>query len=475
MVPESKDADVKYKLVSGSIIAVLVLIALIALVAKGPPAIYLYTGPTPLNQAALGTSQLVILLRHEYPLTIPVESLEDLARYARGEHCLFIVVSPQVEISRSDAHAIVSYLRNCKHYALLIADESRYSNNLIEAFGAHTLVEGSIVLNASSKSPYPYAVFNLRGEVIEVRLDIASSLSTCPTLLGYVSNALILYPNKPPTLSRRACIATYEKRGSGTIIVVGDGSLFLNQVLTSSSGSKYRELILKLVSMLCNNDRACRIFVDAIHYKAISPIEVLRNPSIAKYVDPFSLVPALIAYVVHPATWLPPALELANRFVTFVFSNYATAALAALIAILISYAVAKRLLGSGRDVRLMPQLEYGSVFSTELHDAIARGRYAFTKEDFVNLYSLVDEALRSVLGISLSDPQCVDILAKYIGSERARRFVSTMNSYLAKARGERFLPLVLSWNRVVKRMLRESEEVLNALGSSIAERRAVRL
>ncbi len=463
----------RYRLVPRYVTALLVLIAIVALVAKGPPQIYLYAGPSPFNQGSLGTSQLVILLRHDYPNTYIVTSLRDIEMYSKGRYCLYIVVSPQKPITPREASRIISYLRQCKHYAILIADESRNSNDLARALGAQTIVEGSIVLDAKTKSPYPIATFDVDGKVYRLKLDIASSISGCRKEFGYVSNAIILYPNKTFVVVRRACVGSIIRGDRWTLAVVSDGSIFLNQVLLSDVGAKYRDFILRLVSELCDNTSSCSIMVDGYHYLRISPLQVFRSPSLARFINPFALVPALIAYIIHPAVWLPPALRLANKAFAYALSSYGLSILVLGLLALIAYAIARRIIGSGSEQRVSPSPEWGSVFSTELHDIIARGRYSFSREDFLNLYALVDEALKSIVGLGLSDPRCVDVLSSYVGRERAARFVNAMNRYLDKARRKRILPIVLSWNRLVRRMLKEAEEILNSVGTSIAEKHRV--
>ncbi len=468
-----QDKVPKLKMVSTFVITSLALIAIIALVAKGPPQIYLYTGPTPLNSGSLGTSQLLIVLRHFYNFVTPVISLEDLYKYAKGRKCLYIIVSPQIPITLREARSIVNALSKCDEPALLIADESTFSNALLKVLNAKVRVDGSMILNVTTKLPYPVAIFRINGKYFRVQLDIASSISNCVNKLGIITLGFVMKRNGMVKELRDICVLDYERVGKFSIMVLSDGSILLNQVLKSDKGDKYLGLILSMISKLCGNTTNCKIFIDAIHYKKSSPLAIFSNPAQAKYLDPAAFIPALIAVLVHPATWLPIVLRLANTYINQALTSpYSfTPTIIVSVLILISYLVAKRFIGSGKDYRLPIQEELGAIFSTELHDAISRGKYSFTKEDFIRLYSMVNEAMQSILGTSLADPQCPKVLAHYVGTERALQFYRKMNSYLKKARGERFFPIVISWNRLVKKYLKEAEEILNSLGSSLAERR----
>ncbi len=464
--------EAKTALVPSSIMIALVVIGLLALVSKGPPIVYIYSGPSPLNNGALGTSQLVVLLRSLYPLTYAALSVDDVKKLVElnhAKHCVYVLISPSEPVSMGSAKAIISAIRRCPKAALLIADESTFSNSVLEVLGAQARIDGSILIDPSTKLPYPHALFRISGKVFELKLDIASSLSHCVNMVGWVNNPLVLMLSKRSAYVAhgRVCVAESEDVNGIRLIVIGDGSIFLNQVLESSNSSAYIEFIEALFGYLCGNDSRCLIIIDGMHYRKLNPLEALKNPKLFREVDPLTLIPALIAYVIHPAVWLPPALKFANNYLGELFTNPYLAPIAVAALTLISLAIVRRYIGGQRDYRLAEQYEVGAVIEQSINELLARGAKSFTKDDFRNLYRMVNEALEMFVGIDLRDPRCVDVLSKYVDRRKAENYVKKMNAYLSKAEGRSLLPIVISWTRVVRKMLIESESMLNAVGTSL--------
>jgi len=467
--------EVRVGLVPSLIVASLVLIGLIALVAKGPPIVYVYSGPSPLNNGALGTSQLLVLLRSRYPSTYPVLSpndIEKLIEFSKPSHCVYVLISPGIPVSLENARSIVSAMMTCPHPSFLVADESTFSNTLLKVLKVRARIAGTIVIDSRTKLPYPTAIFKIGTETAELRLDIASSISSCINVVGWVKNAIVLKYLETSKgyvyIGRgRACIAEKEQVGKFLVFVIGDGSIFLNQVLESSKSREYANFIRSLFDYLCQNDSKCLILVDAMHYMKTNPIEALKNPKLFEVIDPLTLIPALIAYAIHPAVWMPPLLRISNRVISSALANPYLAPIVVASLTLISLAIVRKQIGSERDYRLSEQYEVGALIERRISELLARGVKTFNKDDFRNLYSMVNEAMEMFIGVNLSSPQCVEVLSKYVDRRKAENFVKRMNAYLRKARGESLLPIVLSWSRVVKRMIRESEEILNALGTSL--------
>ncbi|MEM0094269.1 MAG: hypothetical protein QW753_07885, partial [Thermofilum sp.] len=166
------------KVVGTAITLLLLLIALIAMVEKGPPVIAVYRGASPLNTGPIGTFELLKTLKDLYPQTASVRSYDELDQLFRGaERCLFIAVSPEVGYTRAEAEEVVRRLRTCRQPAVLVADENVTSNALLEALGSSARVSGELVRSPITGLPYATALITLpNGSSHLLLLDKASSV-----------------------------------------------------------------------------------------------------------------------------------------------------------------------------------------------------------------------------------------------------------------------------------------------------------
>ena len=460
----------RIKLVASTVTAALVIIGIVALLEKGPPNIVVYSGAAPENPGYIGTMYTYIYLRHYYPNTIVVTSARDFSNLPRSRHCLYIVISPTKNMSSSYIESLLRWLRSCDEGAVFVADESRYSNALLRAIGSSIRIEGSILLNVTNLLPYPSAFVSIGNFSGWIRLDIASSLvvaSRGPRIVGYIPIAVVYIPRKRVSLGIDVPIAAVQDLGRLRVLVFGDGSPFLNQVILSPHGAAYRELLLSIVSYLCGGDRSCVKAFDGASYAGVPIQDALRRPSIIFSLGPAAALAALAARFLHPSTWVPLALSYLQGFTSQILSNrFFTGAVAGLCIIAVWIAMLRRLRPS-RDERLREQIEVETLATMRLRRAIVERRYELTKRDFLALYAMIDDALRGFLGISLDDPRAVEILSRYVDEETARRFVEEMNRLKRKAEGRSLLPIVISWRRTIERMIRFSERVLKELGLSI--------
>ncbi|HIP56862.1 MAG TPA: hypothetical protein EYH02_02165, partial [Ignisphaera aggregans] len=132
--------------------------------------------------------------------------------------------------------------------------------------------------------------------------------------MGRVLRAL-LYTPEGVVEANNISVAVYEEVERIRIVVIGDGSIFLNQVLSSSVSHEYLRILMALVNMLCENDRNCFIVVEGSKYRGTSVVEVLRNPYT---IDPRELVLAAFLFtakLLHPSTWLSPLIKALNNVV----------------------------------------------------------------------------------------------------------------------------------------------------------------
>lgn len=445
--------------VTMSTMLALIAIGLIALAEKGPPQILVFVGASPYNTGPIGTFKLAELIRSRYPNTYTIASIQDMENLLRGgDRCLYIVISPEIGYSNSDVNTIVNSLRGCKHASVLVADESTYSNSLLIGLGSSIHVAGSIIID-NVNGPYVYAFITIPSNNVTyyLRLDIASKLlvdSGQAHVVGYAETGDVVAAEEVSKLGIH-------------VFVIGDGSIFLNQVLESNATS-YRDFAIALIDHLCKFDASCRIVLDGSRYPGVTP-DKLGN-RVYMYSDPIALVLSFIVRLLHPSTWLPPAIEFSNNVFRAISSVYSQFILVSLAMGVVAYLFLKRRIFFVADQRLEEQKEIESFVTGDLRDAILRGRIKLSKQDFVTLFSIVNTVTQTLYGIELCDEKLLSVVPK---RDVAEKYLSRMCRLYKKALGRSFLPIVFSWNRTTARMIRESEEFLSLLGQTISGEKGV--
>ncbi|MEM2004822.1 MAG: hypothetical protein QW705_03415 [Zestosphaera sp.] len=448
------------KVVSTAVMLLLVLIAIIAMIEKGPPLIAVYRGASPFNTGPIGTFELVKTLKDLYPQTVAIRSYDELDQLFQGaERCLFITISPEVEYTRSEAEDVVKRLRDCRHPAALIADENVTSNSLLEALGSSARVSGKAVRNPITGLPYATALITLpTNSSYLIVLDKASSvLAPQHTVVGVAEGG------EP--------VMTLEDVGWARVAVLGDGSLLLNQVLTSNVTS-YRDMVLELVGYLCGGSTDCRVTLDGSKYESVDvEADTLeKRVELPLYADPFSLALLTVLRTIHPAYWFPPLVSQVNSLVEYAKSLAYVAPILVLASTVAMYRYTSRRVQTVSDGRLEEQKEVELYLTGELRDTVMRGKVSLDKGDFTKLFELVDSAVRLTYGVGLCETDAVKVLP--VG-DSGGRYVRDMCRLYAKASGRRRLPIVLSWNRTTKKMIRRSEEFLKTMGQSLTKERGV--
>lgn len=463
----------------------LIFIAILALVEKGAPPIQVQTGASPLNLGGLGTFDFYSALRERYAYVAPAASLSEVKYPYGAEHCLFISISPEDAYTQDEARAIVEELSKCKNPAILVADEYETSNAILEEAGLSARVLGVILFQEATTpyyanaTPHVRAVFKLleTGEKVELLLDIASAVSSGAEVLGYAPGAtFILRPQQRYTLLYiEAPVAVYDYNEKFKAIVIGDGSIFLNQVLKSRYASNYSRVLLDYVDYLCSHSKNCFIIIGAFKYKNVDveralSSELQQGPQVV-FSPSFYTYAALYAIkLLHPSTWFPPLVEFSSKLVSSILSNPLTAYMALAILILLSYGYVSGKISEGgriRDEKLSETREVEVYLTGELVSEVARGKYKLTKQDFISLCEIVDTCLRYSIGCSLFEEAAVTTLSKYVGAELARKYVEEMNKLYQKALGKRRLPIVFSWHRTTVKYIKKSNEVLSSIGVSL--------
>ena len=451
------------RLVPVAVVLALVAVGLVALVEKGVPGGAVALGPSPLNPLNYGTRVLYELVRSRYATYIATD-LEDLAK-VRDERCVYVLVSPEKPVDRAE-EILSKLLSACPEVALLVADEGGGSNDLLRAASSSISVAGNRVgvVSGGALSLYPNASITLGSREYRVTLDLASEvLGGSP--VGYVEGLAVAVNlnSTEPVYRSTGVVATEEVLGRVRVLVIGDGSILLNQVLASNR-TEYRDLALGIFDYLCGGSSNCTVVLDSIHYPVLSPLEALGAPlSPADYVY---VAVALLATLIHPATWLPPLLRWLDAVFGYLLRpplGYATVSIASLyLAFALSRSYPYR-----RDTPLPEQVEEELYVAADVRRAILSGAVKLGPRDFVNLYNIVDAVSARVLGVRLSSREFPRVLGEYLSRDLARGYWEMMNKYYRRATGASRRPLVVRWRRVVLEAIEASEAVLNALGTSL--------
>ena len=457
----------KLRLISSALTAALILVALIALLEKGPPQIYLFSEASTTNPGSLGTMYLTMLLREKYSVSAIFNLNNSFIQYS--EVCVYVIISPSKAYSYEEGRYIADMLsKSCRRYSLLVADERTTSNSVLAAVGSSIRVVGDIVYDERGGF-YPRALIFAGNKSFDLVLDIASRVEG-GTPAGYtyrVTDATVL--------ATANVIAAYERLGENIVYVIGDGSIFLNQVVTSNI-TTYREFVLSLFDYLCFYNSKCFIVFDDSHRLGEDIFKLSKN-DIVRYasLSPFYLVylvSMIIARLLHPSTWFPPLVEILNRLASSVLASTPYQPLVLLILVLVVYVVVSKRFPREPDARLAEQVEREYFVTAEIRHAVLGGKVKLTKRDFVNLYTIVDSVLRDTRGVGLGDPRAAEVLRNVLGNAAAK-FVRDMNRLYLKALGKSFLPIVISWNRVTRKKIYECEEVLKALGTTLLAEKGV--
>jgi len=451
------------RLVPVAVVLALVAVGLVALVEKGVPGGAVALGPSPLNPLSYGTRVLYELVRSRYATYIATD-LEDLAR-VRGVRCVYVLVSPERPVDRA-GEILSKLLSGCSEVALLVADEGGGSNSLLRVACSSISVAGNRVgvVSGGVLSLYPGASITLGGREYRITLDLASEvLGGSP--VGYVEGLAVVVDvnSTEPVYRSTGVVASEEVLGRVRVLVIGDGSVLLNQALASNR-TEYKDLALGIFDYLCGGSYNCTVVLDSIHYPIVSPLEALRAP--LGPTDYIYATIALLVILIHPATWLPPLLRWLDTAFGYLLRpplGYATVSIASLyLAFSLSRSYPYR-----RDTPLSEQVEEELYVAADVRRAILGGAVKLGPRDFVNLYNIVDEVSARVLGVRLSSREFPGVLGEYLSRDLAQGYWEMMNRYYRRATGASRRPLVVRWRRVVLGAIEASEAVLNALGTSL--------
>jgi hypothetical protein len=426
------------------------------------------------------------MIRNRYPYTSIIKSYSELEKlFSKPNRCLFIAISPEKPYRLNDAVTILSALDRCSYPAIIVADERNTSNVFLKSIGTSIEVVGNVV-QGSKGSIYPLAIFTLAPISIDMnktyifRLDIASGIAinnSSAKVIGYTLESI---------QNTSSIVAAFEEvdRFNKTfrVVVIGDGSIFLNQVIkvysnvvesdALSSHNPYREFAMDLVDALCGYDLSCAVFIDGTRYPEIplESIQLSQHSELMLYTDISSIVVAYILKIIHPSTWLSLALSSIDMFFSSISSSFIASILVLSIGLFLIYLYISSRFSPIRDYRLSEVNEVEYFITADIRNAVVRRSISLDRNDYVKLFSIVDTAIRSLYGCSLCSSEAIEYIAKALNSYRdSKRFVDRMCRLYRKASKGGFLPVVLSWHRATSKAIRECENVLRVLGISLME------
>jgi len=428
----------------------------------------------------------------------------------------------------------------CGEVSILVADERATSNTLLSVLGSNLRLDGAVLLSdrgdpypeayitipgaSSYRLVLDVATF-LRLEVnsseirsleasstgvlgystVEVDTSsetqfvvpyMASPIAEIPSLnlglIGYVGPRSVLVQqlirqnisgaqSAPYVVSQAyipvAAIQRLTVNGRRVeVFVIGDGSVFLNQVLRSGIRS-YRDFVFNLTGYLCGWSTDCTVIFDASRYPGadVASMSLEYAARFSVYQDPITIVLSQILKFVHPSTWLPPALRTLRDF----FSGLSSAPLLAVAFVLGLTMVVYRYLSLQypqleADTRLREQEEVEIYLFSSLREAVLGGRIKLTKEDAAVLYRVVNDVLMSVAGVQLCSDESLRIISEALGSPKAaKRYRDSLCGLYQKiSRGRRWPPTLFLVYRL-RKLLAQSEAVLQRLGYTLMKERGV--
>jgi hypothetical protein len=474
-----------------------VFIGLIALVEKGLLVPGIPVGASPLSPLPLGTMWLVNTLRSNYTVQVILDY--STLHSVSGETCVFVVISPEKPYTLEESLKIINTLRSrCKRLKLLVADEEPTSNKLLEAVNSTIKIMGNrvcvgigtitsikidsyLVHFTYSLNCYPKAIIRIAGNYTLV-LDKASTVQG-GIMVGHILRepeyleVLLVEPSGDykliDPLKEHIPIAAREVVSDIEVVVIGDGSIFLNQVL-SSNKSEYRAFISDLFSHLCSDTASCLVLFDATHYTTLS----LTGREALEYI--FSQVPRgdvvsllyaaslIIPLILHPSTWLPPLMQLATQtYISVLQRPLAKEALIAIVSLFVLDSLLKNRI-STRDRPLKEQVEEEIGVFKEIKRGVIRGKVRLGKEDFIDIYRVLDDLSLMVWGVHFNDSRALEELSRLLGDyKRARKIWLRAIKVYNKALERKPFPVVVSWRREIERLIDLTDELIAKLVDKI--------
>ncbi len=451
-----------------------IFIIFIALLEYPPRTPVVTSGASPANTGWDGTSNLMSMLKSRgyrvYAVTDWCSVADSLS--SLNSPVIAVFISPEEPYSSGEVQCVSKVLSwSMLKYgsaSLLVADEGPYTDPILKALNVSTLIHYGVTLKSIKGDPYPLALLKVPSGpgagTYKLYLDYAAKLS--------VSDGAAVAGR---TLKGDP-VAAYEVRGGFKAYVISDGSIFINEVLGLSSAQyNYSGFASALLAWLGSPDRYVILMESG---KYTPPVDELPNliTRALESVGAGSL--SAVATLLHPMIWFPllhtlilmADNELRALLATSVFVRLASLALGTLATIfLIRMAVS---FGKIETDKALPQVsEVRVIVDTPVRRGVISKKLKLGKEDLVALYELVDSVLKKTIGKGLEEPEIVRVLSSITGIDprKIEKYVHDMNALYNKATRGGLRPLILSWNRKVKSLIRESDEILSKLGAALTK------
>jgi len=450
----------------------LIVIAFIALLETLPTLPGLATGASPLNSGWNGTSIYASELEKLGYHVVPVTSWSrvSLENYTKA---LVIIVSPEQPYTQKDLDSIVNIINEAEHVSFIIADEGPFSNDVLKILGNRVAIDYERTIYGPNNNPYPLVRLETpEGEIYQLFLDYASPIIPVNPLginvRGYIGGEYVaIY---------------YRLNDKVEVYVVGDSSIFINRNMMLSPQLKYLDYALALAEDLAPNPKETIVLFESSKYpiKPLTPQELFYMGAATFNIR--NILYAIAIYL-HPIMWFPKIaskiLSIENTILQkYVLSAGYFAALALAIALFLVKGRMGRIVGAKvhvSDAAEKPPEELDILVDTPIRRVVISGKIKLTSSDFEALYTALDTAFRKTVGKSFNDPDFPNILAKLTGLSirDTEAYVREMVKLKRKIDRKSFFPIVLSWDRKVRKLLESSEVILEKIGTSLMKGKGI--
>ena len=176
-----------------------------------------YSGASPLNTRWDGTTKLVELARGlGYEVHIVHSWLSYLLQAPKGKCSTIMLISPERSLPSIESVSLTTLVKTFG-YNLVVADEGSHSTPILKSLGIDIEIDVKHMLSSIA-----IAEARIDNESIQLVLDYASPLNLGPRALA-VCREIIVQGEK--------VFGVVCRTNEGTIVVIGDGTPFINAAL----------------------------------------------------------------------------------------------------------------------------------------------------------------------------------------------------------------------------------------------------
>ena len=275
------------------------------------PELVNYAGASPLNSRWDGTSNLIELIQSlGYDVVIVKNWFQYLLQHPSRDCGIVLMVSPERPLPLIDILAI-TILVKFWHYNIIIADEGPYSSSILRALDLDIHIDSKNMVKRTR-----LAISVVDGESLRIVLSYFS-----PLVLGSRSRELC----KVIALFNNRTVGVICRVSESTVVVLGDGTLFINAVVRAvPQYNPNTQLVTLLLRRLCPENGTVAINAVGYPLRYVS-IEELRSMGLQGEF--------LLRSVLSPYRYLEPGLRNALWSVNMDYRASVTVALIVLIAV----------------------------------------------------------------------------------------------------------------------------------------------